>query len=149
MAALDIDGFAILRSIADHSAIFPSVAADAAKAARTLVVKQIKSKTSDLKRVRDIRNALGVEAFSLILDGIPDAQIKTLLSKLDKHHPELKTSNAQWRRQQLGALLEGSVEPSAKPPAPAKRQTRTKKTSEPSEALERLDFKSAGAIRKR
>lgn len=66
--------------------------------------------------------------FNLILDGIPDAQVKTIVGKLDKHHSELKTSNAPWRREHLRALVTGSTEPAVKPPSSPKR----KKESKPS-----------------
>jgi hypothetical protein len=147
--ALDIDGFTIFRSIAAHPSAFPDVAAAAAKAARTLVVAQIKCKTTGLSELRDIRKALGEGAFSLILDGIPDPQIKSLVNKLDKHHPELKASNAQWRRRQISALADGSVEPAAKPATPPKREAGKKKKSKQAAVLELLDFTSAGATRKR
>src|SRR5262245_28311587 len=139
--ALDIDGFAIFRSIAANPSTFPDVAAAAAKAARALVVTQIKSKTTSLGSLRDMRKALGGEAFNLIMDGIPDPQIKTLVTKLDKHHPELKTSNAQWRRRHITALVDGSVEPAAKPDS--------KKPSKQQAAPKLLNFSSAGATRKR
>jgi hypothetical protein len=62
------------------------------------------------------------------------------VSKLDKHHPELKASNAQWRRRQISALVDGSVEPVAKP---------DKKASKQPAAPKLIDFSSAGATRKR
>src|SRR5262245_50135591 len=117
---LDIDGFAVLRSIAAHPSSFSDVAADAAKAARALVTKQIKTKGSTLRSLRDVRRALGAEAFTLIVDGVPDPQVKTLVTRFDKHHPDLKTSNPQWRRRLLSALAEGSIEPTAKPKAAPK-----------------------------
>src|SRR5689334_12416125 len=109
--AIDIDAFAVLRSIAAHPATFPDVAAEAAKAARTLATKQITSKGASVKTLRDVRKALGGAAFSLILDGVTDSQVKTLVTRLDKNHPDLKTSNPQWRRKQLSALVDGTAEP--------------------------------------
>src|SRR5262249_38751921 len=117
---LDIDGFAVLARIAAHSETFQDIAKDVTAAARTLVVKQIKSKTTSLQRLRDIRAALQPEAFGLVMDGLPDAQIKSLLGKLDKHNPELGASTAEWRRQQVLALASGSAEPAAKVKAPPK-----------------------------
>ncbi len=40
--ALDIDGYAVLRSIGSHPEAFAAVAAELAKTARTLVIKHIK-----------------------------------------------------------------------------------------------------------
>src|SRR5262245_32290121 len=146
---LDIDGLAVLRSIAAHPSIFSEVAAEAAKAARALVTKQIKSKGSTLKCLRDVRKALGADVFSLILDGVPDAQVKSLVTKFDKHHPDLKTSTSQWRRRQLSALAEGSVEPTLKPKPTPKAKAAKKAASKQSDAPGLLDYSSAGATRKR
>ena len=69
--ALDIDGFAVMRSIAAHPSTFPGAATEVAKAARALVTKQIKTKASTLTSLRDVRKALGADTFNLILDGSP------------------------------------------------------------------------------
>jgi hypothetical protein len=157
--ALDIDGFAVLHSIAAHRRMFPDVATEVAKAARTLVIKQVKAKNTGLHSVRDIRKAIGAGTFDLIMDGMTDAQVKSLVTKLDKNHPELKSSTSQWRRHQLKGLAEGSTEPAPKVPkakSPPKQKTKSplkqktkKRVSEPSEAGGLLDFKSAGATRRR
>jgi hypothetical protein len=154
--ALEIDGFAVLGRIASHPSRFADIRADVIKAARALVTAQIKSKATGLASLRDLRDALGAPAFDLILDGLPDAQIKTLVGKLDKNHPDLKGAAAPWLRQQLRALSDRSVEPAAqakKPPA------KSKATKEPSvakkaaankdEPIQRLNYSSAGATRKR
>jgi hypothetical protein len=146
--ALDIDGFAVMRGIGTHSEAFAAIAADLAKAARTLVVKQIRHKNTGLNALRDLRAALGLEAFSLITDGMPDAQIDSLAAKLDKNHPELKTSDSAWRRRHVMALADGSIEPTEKAKARPK-QERVKKTRAAPSAAERISFASAGATRKR
>jgi hypothetical protein len=146
--ALDIDGFAVMRSIGSHSSAFPAISADLIKAARTLVVKEIRHKNTGLKALRDIRTALGPEAFSLITDGMPDPQINSLAAKLDKNHPELKTSDSAWRRRHLLLLADGSVEPMEKAKAPPKQEKVKKPRSAPS-TPERISFASAGAMRKR
>lgn len=151
--ALDIDGLAVLRNIAAHPAAFSEVttevAPETAKVARALVTKQLKSKSLTLKNLRDVRKALGAETFNLILDGVADAQIKSVVAKIDKNHPDLKTSNPQWRRRQLGALADGSAESAEKVKAAPKpkggKQTPPKAAEEP----QRLDYSSAGATRKR
>ena len=148
--ALDIDGFAVMRSIAAHPSTFPDVAADAGKAVRALVTKQIKTKASTLTSLRNVRKALGADTFNLILDGLPDSQVKTLMTKFDKYHPDLKTSNPQWRRRQLSALAEGSAEPAEKPKkAPKAGAAKKAAPKQPKAPPERLDYSSAGATRKR
>jgi hypothetical protein len=146
--ALDVDGFAVFRSIGSHPDTFAAIAQELAKTARSLVLKQIRHKETGLKAIRDIRAALGSEAFSLIADGIPDPQIKSLAVKLDKHNPEMKTSNATARRRHVLALAEGSAEPLEKQKS-APRAARSKKMPAPTSPTNRIQFSSAGAIRKR
>jgi hypothetical protein len=83
------------------------------------------------------------------LDGLTDDQMKALLAKLDKHHPDLRTASPQWRLRRLRTLADGSAEPEEKP-KPQPRLTRGKKpAAERPAAPERLAYKSAGAKRKR
>jgi len=156
--ALDIDGFAVLRAIATHESTFAEIAAEAKEIARKLVVTQVKHKSTDLARMREIHLALGNENFALILDGLPDAQIATLLTKVDKHRSEIKTESAQWLRQHLNGLLDGSANPVdkasatkkqvGKPPASDKKPTK-KAVSAPDPTTERLSYRSAGLQRQR
>jgi hypothetical protein len=145
---LDINGFAVLRSIGSHPDAFAAIGAEVAKQARILLVKQIAHKDAGLKAVRDIRAAVGAEAFNLITDGMSDAQIKSLAVKLDRHNPELKATNGAARRRHVLALAEGAAEPlekakSARKPAPSK------KTEAPLSPANRIQFASAGATRRR
>jgi len=146
--ALDVDGFAVCRSIGSRPDTFAAIASDLAKAARMLVVKQIRHKDTGLKALRDIRAAVGPEAFSLIADGMADAQIKSLAAKLDKHNADLKTSNGAARRRHVLALAEGSAEPLEKQKS-APKSAKVKKTQVPVSPPNRIQFSSAGATRKR
>lgn len=146
--ALDVDGFAVFRSIGSHTEAFAAIAADVTKSARTLVVKQIAHKDTGLKAMRAIRTAVGPEVFGLITDGMSDAQIKALAVKLDKHNPELKTANGAARRLHVRSLADGSAQPSEKQRGASKPVTAKKAPAAPSLA-DRIHFSSAGAIRKR
>jgi hypothetical protein len=146
--ALDVDGFAVFRSIGSHAEAFAAIAAEVAKSARTLVVKQIAHKNTGLQAVRAIRTAVGPEAFGLIADGMSDAQIKTLTAKLDKHNPELKTANGAARRLHVRALADGSAQPSEKQRG-APRPVKANKAPPAPSPADRIHFSSAGAIRKR
>ena len=146
--ALDVDGFAVFRSIGSHSDAFAIIALDVAKAARTLVVKQIAHKDTGLKALRDIRAAVGPEAFGLIADGMTDAQIKSLAVKLDKHNPELKASSSAAQRLHVLALAEGAAEPLEKSKS-ARKPTPSKKIEAPLTSADRIQFRSAGATRRR
>jgi 16S rRNA G1207 methylase RsmC len=134
----------VFHSIGSHRAAFAGITADLVKAARTLVVKLIKDKKTGLATLRDIRTALGAETFNLIADGMADSQIKSVAANLDKHHPELTTSNAAWRRRHV----DGSVEPAEKPKSAPKKE-KAKKPPVVPKTPERISFVSAGATRKR
>jgi hypothetical protein len=146
--ALDVDGFAVFRSIGSHAEAFAAIAADVAKSARTLVVKQIAHKDTGLKAVRAIRAAVGPEAFGLIADGMSDVQIKSLVLRLDKHNPELKTANGAAWRVHVRALADGSAQPSEKQKG-ASRPIKAQKSPAMPGPPDRIHFSSAGAIRKR
>jgi hypothetical protein len=146
--ALDVDGFAVFRSIGSHTEAFAPIAAEVARTARTLVVKQIAHKGTGLKAVRAIRAAVGPEAFGLITDGMSDAQVKSLAVKLDRHNPELKTANGAAWRLRVRALADGSAQPSEKQKGASKPVKAKKAPTAPSPA-DRIHFNSAGAIRKR
>src|SRR5215470_9199163 len=145
---LDVDGFAVFRSIGFHSDAFAAIAAEVAKSARKLVLKQIAHKGTGLKALRAILAAVGPEAFGLITDGMSDAQIKSLATRLDRHNPELNTANGAARRLLVRALADGSAQPSEKQKGAAKPVKAKKAPATPSPA-DRIHFSSAGAIRKR
>jgi hypothetical protein len=144
--ALDLDAFETWRAIAKEPEVFAPIKADAAKAARSLVVKYLKSKPVDLGRAADIRKALGKETFGLILDGMKDAEVKALVTRFDKHNAEAKLATAEWRRRHLLDLVRGELAPAVKPSKPARRSPAPrggrKKENADSHA-------SAGAVRKR
>lgn len=102
--ALDVDGYAILKALAATPDAFPDIRAEVAKTGRALVVKQLKAKTLALPALRRIRDILGGETFALIVDGLTDAEAKGVVTRLDKHHPDLKTGSAEWHRRRLGGL---------------------------------------------
>jgi hypothetical protein len=146
--ALDVDGFAVFRSIGSHADAFAAIGAEVARSARTLVLKQIAHKDTGLKAVRDIHAAVGAEAFNLITDGMSDAQIKSLAAKLDKHNPELKTANEAARRLHVLALAGGAAEPLEKSRS-TRKPAKSKKVKAPLGPANRIQFTSAGATRKR
>ena len=145
--ALEIDGFAILRTIGVHPHLFKAVITDTGKAARTLVTKQITHKTITLKTVRDIRAAIGPDSFSLIVDGLTDAQVKSLATKLDKHAASQKIADGTARRH-IVALADGSAQLGEPTPRAPKKAPSKKTATAPGEP-KRLHYASAGATRKR
>jgi hypothetical protein len=129
--SIALDGFEVLRQVGKHPNIFAPIRIDVDKQARALVVKCLKAKAVGLDVVRDIYKALGEEQFRLLVEGLKDAEAKSVVTRLDKHHPDVKGGTAMWRRQHLNALAEGSLEPLA-PPAKVKRAAGKKTKAEPS-----------------
>ncbi|MGQ0445512.1 MAG: hypothetical protein ACT4O2_10410 [Beijerinckiaceae bacterium] len=121
--AIDIDGIAVLHAIAGNPLVFPDVAPELSRVARTLVVKQLKAKATTLEGLRHIHGAIGGEAFVLILDDLGDSGSASLVKKLDKENLELKTALPAWNRKRLADLASGaaSLAEKASKPAPARR----------------------------
>ncbi len=145
--AREFDGFEVWRAIADSPDIFTALRADAATSARTTLVKYLKTKALRIQHLRAARKALGKDLFRLLVDGMKDAEMKALVARLDRHHPDMKASDPAWRRQHFLSLVKGDVEPAERPAKVAK----TKKAS-PKPKREEEDgewFTSAGAVRKR
>lgn len=148
--ALEFDGFDAWHAIAESPDTFASLRADAAKSARAALVKYLKTKTLGIPELRAARKALGKDLFRLLVDGMKDAEVKSLVNRLDKHNPELKAADPSWRRQHFRALVKGDAEPAEKLVKPAKK-TKAPRRPKP-EKQEDKDgdwFASAGAVRKR
>jgi hypothetical protein len=127
----ELDPYALLRAIGEHPEVFAEIETAAAKAARDLVLKQLKSKSLTIEDARGIRDALG-DAFDPLVEGLPAAGVKSIVTKLDKHHPELKGSSSAWQRQHLRSLLGGTAEPAQKAGKP-KRTGAPPKAAAPAE----------------
>ena len=145
--ALEFDGFEAWRAVAESPDSFASLRAEAAKSARAALVRYLKAKTSGLAELRRARKALGKQTFGLLIDGMKDAEVKTLVARLDKHHPQLKAADAAWRRQHILQLVKADAEPVPKPDKPAKKTKSARKSKD--EHKDGDWFASAGAVRKR
>jgi hypothetical protein len=114
----ELDPYAVLRAIGEHPEAFAEIDTAVAKAARDLILKQLKSKSLTIEDARVIREAIGPDAFDPIVEGLPAAGLKSIVAKFDKHHPELKGSSPAWLRQHLGSLLGGTAGPTQKAAKP-------------------------------
>ncbi len=121
----ELDGFAVLRTIGENSDAFGEIDAAVAKAARDLVIKRLKSKSLAVDDARSVREAVGYDLFDRIVEDMSAAHLKSIVAKLDRHHPEMKGSSAQWQRQHLQTLLEGGAEPAQKAAKSNKAGART------------------------
>lgn len=129
--SIALDGFKVLRRLGENAEAFTTIRADVDKAARALIVKSMKAKSTGLDALRAVHKALGDKQFALIVDGLKDAEVKSVLTKLDKHHPEIKTQTAQWRGRHLVALTSGEIDPAipVAKAAKAKAAPKAKKTA--------------------
>lgn len=149
--SLDMDGYTVLRAIGSSPNLFPAIALEAKKAAKALVVKQLRATTADIDVLRAIYQALGPDSFALLVDAMTDPEAKSFVNKFDKFHPDQKEATPAWRRKHLMALGSGAVEASKKPARktaakkPAARKPRRKK-ADPSAAM---ISKAMAATRKR
>jgi len=126
--ATELDGFAVLEKIGGHPDRFIGIKVAVVKAAHDLAVKHLKAKSTTLLEIRAVRKILGPDQFGLILDGMNDASVKSIVTKVDRYHPGMKASDSRWKRSHLRVLSEGSVEPSVKQPA-VKRGTSARSKS--------------------
>ena len=103
--ALALDGFKVLRRIGKNADCFGHITADVNKAAHALLLKRIKAKSATpLKSLRDVADILGGGSFSLFVDGLTDTEVKSVLTRSDKHSPLIRYANAGERRIHLVAL---------------------------------------------
>ncbi|MEH3116937.1 MAG: hypothetical protein PGN25_04820 [Methylorubrum populi] len=107
--ALDVDGYAVMQAMASAPEAFPDIRTEIPKAARTLVVKQLKARSLRVASLRLIREVLGSETFVLIADGMSEAEVKGLVTRLDPHHPALRSATPGWHRHRLAALAAGEA----------------------------------------
>ncbi|WP_128566522.1 hypothetical protein, partial [Methylobacterium crusticola] len=122
--ALEIDGLAVLRAIAEAPEAFPAIRGDVTKAAHALVSKQLKARNLGVEGLGKVAGALGSQALALILDGLKDAEVRSLAGRLDKHHPDLEQGTPAAHRRHVLALATGTA-PAGKPkPAPKARAPR-------------------------
>jgi hypothetical protein len=140
--AIALEGFGVLQSIGAHADVFASARPDVDKAARGIVVKCLKAKSLELPALRALYGAIHGDPFALIVEGLKDAEVKGILTRLDKHHPEVKGGSPGWRRAHLIALAAARAQPAL---APAKAQ---KGTVPRSAAPERLSSKVMDLYRK-
>jgi hypothetical protein len=110
-----INGFDLLQAIGQHPDTFADLSSDINKAAVALLKKHFKSKTMKLDVLRASRNALTPDVLALGLENLNEKELRTLARKLDNHHPDTASGNAQWLRRHIRALAASEAEPSAKP----------------------------------
>jgi hypothetical protein len=136
MRAMRLNGFAILKSVADHEDLFSDAHDAVDKAALNIVATELKAKTFDLDRLQLISGALGSDALALVLEQVSDTVPKALIVRLDPHHPKIAIDNAKWMRPHIVALASGAVKPEPKPQvSEAKTSSKSKKKQKSEEDI--------------
>src|SRR5262245_38526245 len=106
-----LNGFAILKSVADHAELFSDARDVVDKAALNILAAELKAKTFDLDRLKRTCGALGADTLALVLQHFPDTVPKTLIGRIDPHHPKVASDNANWMRSHIVALASGVAKP--------------------------------------
>lgn len=109
---LDVDGLAILKAILAAPDAFPDIGGEADRAARMLVIRQLKAKTLPLPGLRRVYEVLGHEVFTLVVDDLTEAETRNFVVRFDPRHPDGRTAPPHWLRRQIVALA-GGAEPHA------------------------------------
>jgi hypothetical protein len=147
--ALALDGFKVLRRIGKNADCFGHITADVNKAAHALLLKRIKAKSATpLKSLRDVADILGGGSFSLFVDGLTDTEVKSVLTRSDKHSPLIRYANAGERRIHLVALAEGKIE-SAQKAAATRAAKKTAALPPATTEPPRLTSEAMAAVRRR
>lgn len=115
------DGYTLLGTIAGAPDVFPDVRAEAAKAARALIVKQLKAKTLPLSGLRRVHDSIGETTFKHVVGEMKDAEVKSLVARLDKDNAAMKAADGGERVRRLLALAAGA-EPAAKAAKPPREK---------------------------
>jgi hypothetical protein len=106
--------FALLKSIGASETAFGIVGAEVEKAALTIMQKLFKAKDLTGAGLRDAYKSVGTETFAAVIDNLADKDISSLVKKLDKFWPELKTASMPAQREHALALASGRANPSMK-----------------------------------
>jgi len=144
---LEIDAFAALTAIGSNPETFAEMRVEAAKAAKTIVIKTLKSRSLSPQRLGALFRALGEDTLALILEGLPARDLKSIVKALDPHNPGLKTKvvDEVWARRHTLNLASGSAQPAPKL-APVPRRGRSKRSKD-KEAASPIGSLSMGARR--
>jgi hypothetical protein len=124
-----LDGFAILRAVAGDSELFCDVRAAVDKAALATMTARFRARTFDLDRLRRTRKALGADLLARILEHVPDAVLRSLIGRIDPHHPMSATGGAGWARSHVMALASGAATPRQEQAVPTKTPITRKASS--------------------
>src|SRR5262245_61115869 len=130
--SIRLDGFAILRAVARHAELFCDARSAVDKAALAILTAQFKAKRCDLGRLRRTRKALGAGELARILKHLPDAVPKSLIDRIDPHHPKKTNGSAARARSRVMTLASGAAAPEQASRGPVKKRAASAKRKGPS-----------------
>ena len=113
--AFDLDGLAVLASMASKPETFAGIEAEAAKIGRSLLTKLLKNKSTTLPIAQAMASALPVGTLAHVTDGMTDAEIATLATRFDRLNPTAKAADRQAKAELIGHLIFGTCEPIEQP----------------------------------
>ena len=135
----------IFHAIATRPEVFSAKPELKQKAARDIVVAQLKEKAFNLSRMREIALALGRECTLAVLEELPHATLSSLLGKLDKVNKD-RAEEGRFAVSHLLALAFGEVEPQ---PGKSRTPKSDQKKQKPEKEVVRLLHQSKVLGRKR
>ena len=145
--ANDVDGYLILKAVGGARDLFKDMVAVANKAARAIVVGQLK-KAKGAGDALKVHDAIGSGGFQLIVDGLTDPETKAILRKIDPHNLDIGKQDGRLRRAHIVALSDGSAEPTPRPARAAGRTRAVKVEKSEAKPVKRaLSSKAMRAVR--
>jgi ABC-type phosphate/phosphonate transport system substrate-binding protein len=111
--ALEINGTAILIAIANSPAAFALSESQVNDLALNTLLSRFKDKSLGLGNIRSIMGSIGTHDLALALDHLPAKDVIALSKRTDPKHPEIKTTEESWHRNQILKLAEGTIEPAS------------------------------------
>ena len=123
--------FALLKSIGASETAFGAVETEVEKAALAIMQKLLKTRDLTVTRLRDACKAVGAETFATVIDNLADKDVSSLVKKLDKLWPELKSASLPVQREHILALAVGRADPTVKAVAAPKTGKSSKKKADP------------------
>ena len=149
--AFDLDGLAVLASMATKPDSFAGIENEATKIARTLLTKLLKNKATTLPVARSMASALPAGTLAHVTDGMSDAEMTALAVRFDRLNPTLKASDRQAKAILVGHLISGAAEPATKtaggkkPSSPKSSAAQKPPSSGVEAAMKVLNSKAMGA----
>ncbi|MEO1192867.1 MAG: hypothetical protein AAFY02_13985 [Pseudomonadota bacterium] len=115
---LELNGAQVLQTVLDKPHAFPVIHGELSRLAQSLMMKQLRQRSLGIEGLRAVETALGRETMLLVIDAMSDAEVKSLVVRMDPHYEGLRDADPAWQRGHLLQLSEGERDPQPKGGAP-------------------------------